>query len=85
MTEKTINPATGNLDIVGLTTSDLSTLDSRYLKLDFSNVPSSGTNGFVENGNALELWWNGTLVQSWTITVSMSGKPIGLLLGLTYP
>ena len=27
-----------------------------------------GTIYFVENGNDLELWWNSTLVHSWTVT-----------------
>jgi len=42
---------------------------------------------FVENGNVLELWWNGTMVQSWTVTpavVDTTGQPMGLLLTLTY-
>ena len=40
---------------------------------------------FLENGNTLELWWNGSLVHSWTVVPAGNvGKPMGLLLSLTY-
>jgi hypothetical protein len=43
------------------------------------------TDRFVENGNTLELWWNGSLVHSWTVVPAGNvGKPMGLLLSLTY-
>lgn len=45
---------------------------------------NGGTVYFVENGNTLELWWNGSLVHSWTVVPAMVGKPVGLLLSLTY-
>jgi len=41
---------------------------------------------FVENGDTIELWWNGSIVQSWTkaLPTGGAGVPIGLLLSLTY-
>jgi hypothetical protein len=40
---------------------------------------------FVKNGNTIEFWWNGTLVHSWTVVPAGNvGKPMGLLLSLTY-
>lgn len=82
--EHKINPSTGNLDKV----RSLTDLDLRYLKLDLSNIPASPTtDGFAVNGNTLELWWNGTLVQSWTVTPVapvLTGQPMGMLLTLTY-
>lgn len=48
--------------------SDVTGLEEDFLKLDFSNLETSATDGFVQNGNTLELWWNGSVVQSWTIT-----------------
>lgn len=42
--------------------------DATYIKLDFSNLPATSTEGYAINGNTLELWWNGTLVESWTVT-----------------
>ena len=65
----------------------LGTLDLRYLMLDFSNLPASPvTDGYAANGNTLELWWNGMLVESWTVTPTTppAGTPLGLLLTLTY-
>lgn len=48
------------------------------------NLDYTGNTYFVENGDTLELWWNGSLVQSWTVTPpATSGTPIGLLLVLT--
>jgi hypothetical protein len=34
--------------------------------LDYVNA--TPTIYFTENGNTLELWWNGSLVHSWTVT-----------------
>lgn len=47
---------------------------------------SNNTLKFVDNGNVLELWWNGVLVESWTVAPvgPVVGSPIGLLLALTY-
>ena len=62
--------------------------DPLSLHLDFGNLPASPiTSGFAENGNTLELWWNGLLVQSWTYTpvaADLTGQPWGLLLSLTH-
>jgi hypothetical protein len=38
---------------------------------------------FVENGATLELWYYNQLVDSWTVVIP-TGRPIGLLLALTY-
>jgi hypothetical protein len=68
---------------------DPTNLDARFLKLDFSNIPTSPTySGYAANGNTLELWWNGALVQSWTYTPiapDLTGQPWGLLLAITHP
>jgi hypothetical protein len=50
----------------------------------------TGTNYFVENGNSLELWYQGQLVNVWTLPPAgpvASGSPFGAWLGLwrTYP
>jgi hypothetical protein len=46
----------------------------------FPYIPGTNTTAkFVDNGNTLELWWNGTLVQSWTVTPvtpDLTGQPI---------
>lgn len=56
-------------------------------KFDFTDLPSGSY--FKKNGNVLELWWNGALVQSWEYTAVaptiVEGNPYGLLLTLTYP
>jgi hypothetical protein len=41
---------------------------------------------FKENGNALELWWKGSLVHSWTSVPAAPaiGSPMGMLAGITY-
>lgn len=81
-----LNPFTGNLDIVGLTTSDA---DDAYVN----------ANGDTMTG-PLDMGTNAILLQDtdgikWILTVntdgslqtsmSMAGNPIGLLLALTYP
>jgi len=38
---------------------------------------------FVENGDTLELWFHDQLVDSWAVVLP-TGRPIGLLLSLTY-
>ena len=75
-----------SVDASGYVKIDPTNLDSRYLMLDFSNLPTTSSEGFAVNGNTLELWWNGTLVQSWTVTPATpaAGNSIGLLLSLTY-
>jgi len=68
-------------------TAIIAALLATYLKLDFSNLPASPvTDGYAANGNTLELWWNGMLVESWTVTPTTppAGTPLGLLLTLTY-
>jgi hypothetical protein len=66
---KTFNPFTANLDYVQ-TDVEVAANDARYIKLDFSNLPDSPiANGFAKNGvDTLELWFNSTRVQSWTVT-----------------
>ena len=44
-------------------------LPNTYIRLDLGNIPTSPTSsGLAVNGNTLELWWNGSIVQSWTVT-----------------
>jgi len=89
--ECVINPSTGNLDQIGKSASDVAVDDLRYIMLDLSNIPVSPvTDGYAVNGNTLELWWNGTLVESWTVTPvapDLDGIPMGFggMLHLTYP
>jgi hypothetical protein len=55
-----VNAHTGKPDRL-LDTADITTIgDVRYVKL--SDFP------FVINGNTYELWFNGVLVHSWTVT-----------------
>jgi hypothetical protein len=67
----------------------LNETDPRSIHLDFGNLPATPiTSGFAANGNTLELWWNGALVQSWTYTPvapDLTGQPWGLLLAITHP
>lgn len=54
-------------------------------ELDYLNFSPAQGFDFVENGNDLELWWKGQLIQSWTyVPPVLTGEPIGLLLALTY-
>ena len=94
----TLNPITGELDLIGMTPAEA----AAYLKLD-QTTPQTIENGLpifedgisIYNANwdikpidseTLGLYINGSLVQSWTIstTVVTTGNPIGLLLSLTY-
>jgi hypothetical protein len=63
--------------------------DPLSIHLDFGNLPDTPiTSGFAINGNTLELWWNGLLVQSWTyspVAPDLTGQPWGLLLAITHP
>lgn len=44
------------------------------------------TTYFIMGANTLELYVNSVLRQSWTTTPSgLSGQPIGMLAGITYP
>lgn len=67
-----LNPFTGKFDqINGYTTVYLSNDKTSYL---------------TKNGNAIELWVNSQLSQSWEKDppAVATGNPIGLLLSLTY-
>ena len=72
------NPITKKLDMIGDSTGSGGPF--------FPYIPGSNlTSKFVDNGDTLELWWNGMLVESWTHTIVVgTGNPIGLLLSLTY-
>ena len=56
-----------NVDTTDLN-NGLSSLD-RTVQLALETIDEYKQLGlyFVENGNALELWWKTTLVQSWTV------------------
>jgi hypothetical protein len=56
----------------------------------FDKVGGKADAYFVENGNVLELHWNGSLVHSWTVVpvapdLSGTPMPFGGMLHLTYP
>lgn len=71
----TFNPQTGNIDKI----SDLSVCVS------YDGLP--GLLLFKQNGDTLELWWKGLLVDSWTYEPEAPplGSPMGLCLLITYP
>lgn len=92
-----LNPFTTKLDA----TRSNAELDARYLKLDqttpqtvVDGIPifedgicfGNGNTKLILNTNSAELWVNGTLVQSWTVTpvAGTTGSPMGMLLTLTY-
>ena len=70
----------------------ISSANNTFIKLDFSNLPATPIiDGFANNGDTLELWWNGSKVQSWKIVSTTAspvyvetGSPMGLLMALTY-
>jgi hypothetical protein len=51
---------------------------SGLLKIDFSNLPTTTINGFAKNENTLELWLNGFMLWSGTVTpVATAGQYLG--------